>query len=90
MIFVSFMNVLVSNNGITEIKGRWVNPVGFIDTPRNIKTPTEVLLIFSKDVGEHPSINIYNVSLGYYFNLEQIEKCNCISFPGLEDTKLII
>jgi len=80
-IYVSYMSAKLSNKGIAEFKMRWVNPIDFIDAPKDIKTPIEMLLIFSKDIGEDSNISVNNISLGYYFDLEEIKNATVSAFP---------
>lgn len=80
-IFVSSMWVKISDKGILAIKGRWVTPVEFIDNPKDIKTPLEILLVFSKDYGQSTPTTIKSVTLGYYFNLKEFKNAAVSAFP---------
>lgn len=80
-IFVSYMDITISNKGVTQIDWRWVIPIEFVDTPKDIKTPTEILFVFAKDLENKDTVDINNVLLGYYFPLEDFNNAVVSAVP---------
>lgn len=81
-IFASYMNIELSNKGITRIERVWVKPVEFFDAPKDIKAPTEILLIFAKDFTNKEKVSIDAISLGYYFPLEDFKNATVSAIPA--------
>lgn len=79
-IFRSYMNIKLSEKGVTSIESHWFNPVGFIDDVKDIKTPLEALLVFAKDAGGEVKITIDDISLGYYLS-DDIQNASVSAVP---------
>ena len=67
-IFPSYMNIKLSDKGITRIESLWFSPLGFIGDIKDIKTPLEALFVFAKDIGNKDKVTINDISLGYYLS----------------------
>lgn len=85
-IFVSYFDVNLTNAGITKLSGRWINPIGFIEASKDIKSPTEILLMFAKDISNANTNNtvIKSMSLGYYSPIESLKNATISIAPVWE------
>lgn len=80
-IFPSYMDIKLSDKGITKIESLWFSPVGFIDDAKDIKTPLEELFVFAKDVENKDKITIDDISLGYYLS-DDIQNASVSAVPA--------
>lgn len=81
-VFESYMKVKLTHKGITQVEWFWVKPIQFVDSPKDIKSPTEILLTFIKELNTKEQVSVTDVSLGYYFPLEGFTNASVSAVPA--------